>query len=148
MSKTPLTREDLRIFLRDFAGNNILLGDIQFTGDELTRAIQFAVDEWNVFAPMTNVGIENIPRSILILGAAAWLMQSESFLQLRNQATYQDGDVQNIGVDDKHQLYFALAQQLKAEWKDTARRYKQMQNQESCYGSLSSGYRYTGRFHG
>lgn len=144
-NSAPLNREDLRIFLRDFAQNNVLLDNVQFTADELTRAIAFASDEWNIFTPVTRDMPGSIPRSILMLGAAAWLMQSESFLQLRNQATYQDGDVVNIGIDDKHQFYLNLAQTLKAEWKATAQKYKQQLNMEDGYGSIGSGYRYVGR---
>ena len=147
MSTAPIDREDMRMFLRDFPENNILLDDVQFTSDELDRAISFALDEFNGTPPLTTINTENIPRYLLMLGAAAWLMKSESFLQIRNQATYQDGDIAPIGIDDKHQLYVAFSERLKAEWKDSVRLYKQALNMESAYGSVSSGYRNVGRYY-
>ena len=142
-----LTKEDLRLFLRDFAPNNILLDNVQFTSEELEKAINMAADEYQVMPPLIGGSISSIPRHILMLGASAWLMKSESFLQLRNQATYQDADIAPIGIDDKHQLYLALAARLKEEWNATARAYKQSRNMESSYGTISSGYRNVGRFH-
>jgi hypothetical protein len=65
---------------------------------------------------------------------------SESFLQLRNQATYQDGNISSIGVDDKHVPYLQMARALKEEWKTTAKEYKKYRNAEKGYGSLGSGY--------
>jgi hypothetical protein len=143
----PITREDIRMFLRDYAENNILLDDVQFDSDELTRAINMAVSEYNIIPPLQDTSAADMPPSLLLLGAASWLMKSESFLQLRNQATYQDGDISPIGVDDKHQLYLNLSARLKDEWKDSVRSYKQALNMESSYGSVSSGYRNAGRMY-
>jgi hypothetical protein len=142
-----IDRDDVRRFMRDYANNNILLNDVQFTPEEIDKAIEFAVDEWNVCVPISYDDASVIPKSILMLGTASWLMTSESFLQLRNQATYQDGDVVNIGVDDKHQYYLNFSLKLKEQWKETVARYKQQRNVESGYGSVSSGYRNVGRFH-
>lgn len=144
---TTISLDDVRGFLRDYVDNNILLDNVQFTNAELQRALDYAVDEYNVFTPVSSGDASNIPKSILILGVASWLMKSESFLQLRNQATYQDGDIQPIGIDDKHQLYLQASRALKEEWQSVARAFKQQQNLESVYGSISSGYRNVGRFH-
>lgn len=130
-------------FLRDFADNNILLDDVQFTEEDISDAMMFAVSEFNVMTPASNYTIEAFPNDwLLLLGTAAHLMKSEAFLQLRNQATYNDGDVQNIGVDDKFGLYTQLSENLKTDWRERAQKYKQQQNMEGGYGSLSSGYRY------
>lgn len=143
---TPLvTSDDVRLFMRDYAGNNILLDQVEFGTTEISKAMEFATDEWNQMVPLTSVAIENIPKSILLLGTAAWLMQSESFLQLRNQATYNDGGVTNIGVDDKHLLYLQMSRALREEWKTTGREVKKSQNAENGYGFVGSGYRHTTR---
>ncbi len=146
-STTPLGIGDIRGFLRDYTQNNILLDDVQFNQDDMERAIDFAVDEFNVMTPISAMDAFSIPKSILLLGAASWLMRSESFLQIRNQASYQDGDIAPIGLDDKHQLYVQASRALKEEWQTSARAYKQQQNIESAYGRLSSGYANVGRYY-
>lgn len=143
----PVSKEDVRMFLRDYAPNNILLDDVQFTDTEVTSAIKWALNEYEIISPVGGGNINEIPPAMLLLGVSAWLMKSESFLQLRNQATYQDGDVAPIGIDDKHTLYLQLSRALKEEWISSVKAYKQQLNLEGAYGSLSSGYRNVGRFH-
>lgn len=130
-------------YLRDFADNNILLDEVQFTEEDITDAMKFATAEFNVMGPASTFTPDTFPNDwLLLMGTAAHLMRSEAFLQLRNQATYQDGDIQNIGVDDKFGFYTQLADNLKNEWKIAAQKFKQQMNMEDGYGSLSSGYRY------
>ena len=136
------------MMLRDYgAQSNILLDTVQFSDGELDQATQMAINEFNIMTPITGVIEGNIPVSILLLGTVSWLMMSESFLQIRNQATVQDGDIAPIGIDDKNQIYFQLAQAIKADWKSTAKMYKTQLNMEACYGQLSSGYLNVSRFH-
>lgn len=142
---TDVNSDDVRMFMRDYANNNLLLDQVEFGEAEVNKALEMAVDEWNAMVPITADTASNIPKSILLLGAAAWLCMSESFLQLRNQATYQDGQVQNVGVDDKHLLYIQMSRALKEEWKTTAREYKKAVNMAGGYGFVGSGYRHTTR---
>jgi hypothetical protein len=130
-------------FLRDYTQNNILLDSVQFEEEDIRDATTFAIAEYNAMTPITSVTEDNFPNDwVLLMGICAHLMMSESFLQLRNQATYQDGDIQNIGVDDKFNFYNQLAQQLKSDWKSVAQKIKQQKNMEQAYDSLSSGYRF------
>lgn len=130
-------------FLRDYAQNNILLDNVQFEEEDISDATKFAISEYNAITPISNVDEDSFPNDwVLLMGISAHLMRSEGFLQMRNQATYQDGDIQNIGVDDKFAFYNQLAQQLRADWKDVAQKIKQQHNMEAAYGGLSSGYRF------
>lgn len=139
MSVTP---GDVQRFLRDYPDFNILLKNFQFDPEDVNAAMRFAISEFNAMTPISSFTQNNFPNEwVLLLGTAAHLCLSESFLQLRNQVTYQDGDVA-VGIDDKHSAYMALQRALKADWKDVAKKYKQQKNMEACYGSLSSGYRY------
>lgn len=131
------------MLLRDRAENNLLLDQVQFTDTELDNAIALAVSEWNMFTPISSVEASGIPKAALLLGTASWLMRSEAFLQIRNQATYQDGEIVSIGIDDKFGLYTQFATALRTEWRDLAKNYKIQQNMEAGYGSLGSGYRWT-----
>lgn len=138
-----ITSGQVSRFLRDKAEDNILLDEVQFEEEDIRDATKFAIDEFNAMTPVTSYTEESFPNDyILLLGVTAHLMSSEAFLQLRNQATYRDGDVENIGIDDKFQLYKGLGDAIKKEWKTVAQKYKQQMNMEGGYGSLSSGYRY------
>ena len=133
---------DIVRFLRDIPEFNIILANTQFDDEDLSAAMRFSIAEYNELTPVTTFTETNFPFDrLLLLGAATHLMNSEAFLQLRNQLNYQDGDVA-VGVDDKWQLYMNLRAAMKAEWKEIAQKVKQQQNMEQCYGSLSSGYRF------
>ncbi len=137
------------MFLRDRADRNILLDDVQFTDDELNLATEMAVSAYNTVTPQTNLTPPTFPphlRYLLLIGTARFLLMSESFLQVRNQATVQDGDISPIGIDDKAALYSEMARQLKAEWDELVRGVKTQNNMESAYTTLGSGYRNVTRF--
>lgn len=147
---TPVivSKDQIRMFLRDRADRNILLDDVQFTDAELNLATEMAVSAFNTVTPQTMLTASSFPQHLqwlLLLGTARFLMWSESFLQVRNMATYQDGDISPIGVDDKVAQYSQLAQQLKAEWDELTRGVKTQNNMEGAYASLGSGYRNVAR---
>ena len=146
---TPVivTTDQIRIFLRDKAENNILLDAVQFSQKEVDQAVSFACDAFNAITPMSNVTPSTFPnRYVLLIGTCKYLMLSEAFLQVRNQATYQDGDIAPIGISDKQSAYAQLAQLIKAEWDELSRGMKTQMNMEGCYNNLGSGYRNTSRF--
>lgn len=137
------------MFLRDRADRNILLDEVQFTDGEVSFALEMAVSAFNGITPQTNLTPMSFPRHLrylLLVGTAKFLLMTESFLQARNQATVQDGDVSPIGIDDKAALYSQLAKGLKDEWDEQARGVKTQNNLESAYGTLGSGYRNVSRF--
>jgi hypothetical protein len=148
-----ITEDNIRMFMRDYAlghlpggQGNILLDTVQFTPEEVTNAIDFAVEAYNALTPISSFTEENFPnRYVLLIGTARFLLMSESFHQLRNQATVQDGDIAPTGIYDKAQAYLGLAQALQAEWQDLAKKMKTQANMEGAYGSVGSGYRYIGR---
>ena len=136
-----LTLGQVTRFLRDQPTYNILLEDVQFSEENVNDAIHFATEQYNAMTPVTQYTKDNFPNDyVLLIGTAAHLMRSEGFLQIRNQLTYDDGDVSPIGVDDKFAAYNGLREALAAEWQNTARMMKTQMNMEQGYGSLSSGY--------
>lgn len=137
------------MFLRDRADRNILLDDVQFTDDELNLATEMTVSAFNAVTPQTNFTPASFPphlQYVLLIGTVRFLLNSESFLQARNQATVQDGDVSPIGIDDKAALYSQLAKSLKGEWDELVRGIKTQNNMEAAYNTLGSGYRNVARF--
>ena len=146
---TVVSKDQVRMFMRDYANNNILLDDAQFTDRELNLALEMAVSAFNTVTPQTNHTPSSFPlplRYLLLVGTVRFLLMSESFMQARNQATVQDGDIAPIGISDKASLYSQLAQQLKGEWDELTRGVKTQNNMESAYATLGSGYVNTARF--
>lgn len=144
-----VTKDQLRLFLRDKAENNILLDQVQFDDNDVNLALEMAVSNYNAVTPQTSLTPQSFPthlRWVLLIGTARFLLMSESFLQARNQATVQDGDVSPIGIDDKAALYSQLAKSLKDEWDELVRGIKTQNNMESAYNTLGSGYRNVSRF--
>ncbi len=148
-SPTIVSKDQLRLFLRDKVENNILLDAVQFTDDEVNLALEMATSAFNAVTPQTSLTPQTFPthlRYVLLIGTARFLLMTESFLQARNQATVQDGDVSPIGIDDKAALYSQLSKSLKDEWDELVRGIKTQNNMEGAYGTLGSGYRGVSRF--
>lgn len=152
---TPLvvTLDDVRGFLRDVAGSvpgtgvvNTMFDLPEFSDADIQRAQKFTVSRFNVMTPPSNDSADTMNSWLLLIGVAEFLVMSEAFRQTRNQVTYQDGDIQPIGLDDKQQMYMALAQMCKQEFEEKAKNYKISRNMEACYGSIGSGYRNVSRF--
>ena len=149
---TPVivTVDQIRRFMRDYPDRNILIDDVEFPQDDINQGVEMVTSNYNAVTPQTGLIPQSWPthlQYVLMLGVAAYLMKSAAFLQLRNQATYQDGDIAPIGIDDKYALYMQMSQALKAEWDELVRQIKTQNNLESAYGWLSSGYRNVSRYH-
>ena len=133
-----VSADEMRDFLRDKAGNNPLLDGVEFSDTELTTALARACDHANVVARPTGWTPITFPNKyVLLLGAGGYLMQSEAFRQVRNEAHYQDGNIQPIGIDDKQSLYMGIAKSLKAEFVQLVTSIK-IQSNMSASSSLSS----------
>jgi hypothetical protein len=149
-STTPaiISMDHVRLFLRDRADRNILLDEVQFADEDLSLAMEMATSAFNVVTPQSYFTPPTFPenlRYVLLIGTVRFLLMSESFLQVRNQATYQDGDIAPIGIDDKQAAYAQLAQVLKGEWDELVRGVKTQNNMEGGYLSLGSGDQHAGR---
>lgn len=141
---TPIivTVDQVRMFMQDKAENNILLDDVQFTQDQVNFAIEMAVEAYNAITPISYETPSTFPNKyLLMLGVTKFLMMSEVFKQIRNQATVQDGDVVNIGIDDKQAAYAQFYNLIHAEWNEISRSIRTQRNMESAVDELGSGYR-------
>jgi hypothetical protein len=136
----------VRMLLRDYASNNIVLDTVQFTDTEFDRCVRMAVSEFNSTSPQTSMEWRQIPEHILFLGTARYLMLSESFLQIRNQVSVQTDGLGAVGLDDKYALYSQCERSLNGEFKSLVRQYKNELNMRAAFGGLSSGYLYVSRF--
>lgn len=137
-----------RMLMRDRGEKNFLLNYVaQFSKDEILRAAELAAMKYGVMTPPSLVGInwQQIPDYLAILGAVMYLLSSEAFLQLRNQASMSTDDMEMVGIDDKWAQYLQLKSDVANEWEGLAKSYKISQNAEQFYGSIPSGYRNIGR---
>lgn len=145
-SPAPL-RDEIRMFLRDVPGfipgsgsENVLLDDVEFSNEELALAIRLAVSRFNSMnPPIRHLVAEQIPLDILLYGVAMFLINAESFRQLRNQTSVPDGETA-IGIDDKHQAYAALKQRLSDEFTAQATSWKVAKNMAACWGGVNSAF--------
>ena len=139
--------DDARALMRDYAPNNVLLDSVQFTDAEILRAIRLATGWYNTaVTPTSSVEWDLIPEYILLLKVTSLLLLSETFLQLRNQASIPTDGLGVIGIDDKWSQYLQLREQLASRAEEAASNYKRTQNLESAYGNMPSGYAYVGRY--
>lgn len=141
--------KEVRYRLRDFVDQNTLLDDVKFSEEEIKRAVKQAESHFNrLNPPISNLDWRKIPENILFLGVTRYLMQAESFRQLRNQVQVQSDNLGAVCIDDKHRPYNALNQQLRQEFKEAAKEWKKRINIQSGFGNLSSGYANVSRFQG
>ena len=141
-NELPLTTDDIRWFLRDSPEHNILLpDDVEFSDDDINRAIRFAVAKYNAMTPQTNVTAGYLNPYILLCGVCAILLRSEGVRQNRNEMRSQDGNISNVNLDEKQAQYAQWADIMQREFDHHARQTKTQNNMEACYSSFGSGYR-------
>ena len=133
-----VTSDQVRMFLRDYASKNPLLGDVEFSDEEIGVALQVAVDQANVIGRPTAYTVAGFPNGyVLRLGAVSYLLKSESFRQVRNEATYQDGNIQPVGIDNKQQAYLGVAGVLSQEFVQLVTSIKVAENMSLSRGMSS-----------
>lgn len=109
--------ESLRQFMRDYVDMNPLHDDVEFSDEELEVALSQACLHANAIGRPTNYNVSSFPNAyVLNIGAVSHLQKSEAMRQLRNQASFQDGNIQGVGIDDKSSGYLQLAQMMQQEF--------------------------------
>lgn len=117
VSKSNSKVDKLRLFIRDYFDKNPLHDDVEFTDEELTVALEQACLHSNAIGRPTSYNVASFPNEyVLNIGAVAYLQKSEAIRQLRNQATFQDGNIQGVGIDDKSSGYLQLSQMMQQEF--------------------------------
>lgn len=136
-----LLLKDVRRFLRDYPHKNILLDSVEFEQEDINAAMRLVVSKFNATTPQTTFDVGCFPHEyVLLIGTVSYLMCSESTHQVRNQATYQDGDVAPIGIHDKAAQYQQIGQVMRQEFEEMVRGIKTQNNMEAMYSHLGSGY--------
>ena len=128
----------VRDFMRDFPDKNILVDGVEFEDPEVEKAIHFTISMANAIARPTSYSVTNFPNEyVLLMRVCSYLLKSEGIRQLRNEAMYQDGNIQPVGLDNKQQSYTALATQYLQEFTQMLTAIKIQENMSS-FGQMSS----------
>ena len=152
---TPLTSDEIRMFLRDTVEENSLLDDIEHKKEDIDLAMKLTVQKWNAVTPVTSLtDPAQLNGYVLLCGVCGFLLKSEGLRQNRNQLTVQDGNVAPVGLDDKEDQYLKWASHFQNEFTRVSQQLKIQANMESILGTggargsngLGSGYAWIGRY--
>lgn len=128
----------VREFMRDYPDKNPLVGDVEFTDKEIERAITLVLGLSNIISRVTDYKITTFPNAyVLMLGVAAHLLKTEAMRQLRNEATYQDGNIQPVGIDNKQQGYLQMSGVMQQEFNQMVTTIKLNENMNT-FGQMRS----------
>jgi len=141
----PPSLAEIRLHLRDSSpGESFLLDNLMFDDAEIALAIGRPVMYWNETPPPINTyTTQNFPfRYHWLEGICAnlFLMVAESFR--RNQFMYTAGGVQ-IDDQNKEVNYERAGQTRWQGYREWVRAIKASINLESCYGEVTSNYKYS-----
>lgn len=128
--RNKMTVADVRAFLFDrCAEDNRLLASVQYRDDQIMNAMKLTVDEFNALPPcVTHYTTVSFPwKTEWIKGTAAYLLRSEAYRQVRNQASYQTGTM-SVNDSDKGPILSQLGDSLYKEWILWARAMKRQIN--------------------
>ena len=130
-------RKALRLFLNDTPELNRLIRREESTDEKLDLAIDLAIDDFNITAPLLATYTDNTFPSLylMIYGASIQVLRSAGLLQSRNELAYSSGGV-SVRIFDKTQLYQSWIAQFVAEYERKKQNFKISLNINS---SLASG---------
>lgn len=110
-------RRLLRLFLNDTPELNRLIRQQESDDMKLDLALDLAIDDFNITAPiLARYTITNFPSIYLLLyGAVIQVLRSAGILQSRNELAYSSGGV-SVRIFDKTQLYQSWIAQFVADY--------------------------------
>lgn len=137
---TPLSVDDVRASMRDtVASFNPVFDDLEFSDNEVARAMVDAVRQWNDNPPLVEPYSQvSFPwRREHCRAACGFLLRTASMHKLRNELNYSAG---NISIEDgaSTQAYQQTAKMLIQEWEEWCALKKREINAEAFYGRTSN----------
>ena len=130
--------QSVRLFMRDYPELNRLTKGEESSDRMIVWAIIHTVDDFNSTPPLIGVSWEEIPKSILLYGVVATLLDSVIMLSTRNHLAYSDGGI-NVNLD-KSGLLMQLRQMVNGTYEQKKDRYKIALNISRGFGNVSSEY--------
>ena len=111
--------DTVKDYIKDKPELNILHDNLdQFSEELLDVIIPMTYQEASVLAPAVTRNISNVPDVIILHGVIARLLESESFLELRNQLQYQDNNMSSAPLSAKQAQYSQLSQMMRGYFRE------------------------------
>jgi hypothetical protein len=131
----------LRLFLRDTPALNRLIRREESDDELLQFALDLAIDDWNVTAPVIgNTNISNFPSlSLLMTAATVQILKMQGLHQARNELNYNTGGSSFIR-SNKSQIYQSWCINFANEYELKKRNLKIWQNIAGGWGGVASEY--------
>jgi hypothetical protein len=141
----PITINELRMSIRDYAGENDLLQDVEFDDAEIVTCLIRPIQEWNETPPDVVVycASEFPFRHHWLTASTGYLLRLAAHWYARNKAAIQHGGV-SADIKDKDNPYMTVSKLLLDEWRVFVSRKKAEINMGLGAGTLSSPYSYRG----
>ena len=136
-----VTAEDVRAFLRDHPECNVLTDEADFTPEQINRARNFVVADFNSTPVITSFPEDKFPFvNILLLGMSAWLLNGLAVQQTRNHLPYSTSGGVQVDDSNKGPQYSAMADKFQAMYEKKTRDTKNQINLDQGWGRVSSEY--------
>ena len=133
-----LTADEVRAYLSDYAESNLLLDKEDFKDPFIKLCMDLGADEFNQIPPRSGYSAGSFPSKSLLLQGTLWHMfQGRAALAVRNTLSYTDGGL-TIPIEEKYELYSAMAATYKANFMEAATKLKINMNMESGWGEIRS----------
>jgi hypothetical protein len=138
----PLTEQEVRLAMRDFACFNTFLQKEESEPEEVMFAIRRPVDLWNSTPPL-GVAVHTVStfpyREPWLQAAVGYLLRAHGVHRMRNELTVNSSTIQ-MKDNDKYSDYFSMGQRLLEEYLQFVRETKRAVNVTLGFGSLGSRY--------
>lgn len=110
-----LDADMVKEYIKDKPELNILHDNMeQFSDDLMDVVIPMTYQEAAIIAPAVARNKHLVPDVIMMHGVVARLLESESFLELRNQLQYQDNNMSSMPLSAKQAQYSQLSQMMRS----------------------------------
>ena len=139
-------------YIKDKPELNLLYDNLEQFGEDLTDIIiPMTYSEAAILAPSVALDKNKVPDVIILHGVIARLLESESFLELRNQVQYQDNNMSSMPLSAKQQQYTQLSQMMRQYFTQLLNAYSTASFYNTAWGysisnSLMYDTMYTGYF--
>lgn len=147
-----LDPDSIKEYIKDKPELNILYDNMdQFSDDLMDIIIPMTYQEAMVLAPSVATRKELIPDVIMLHGVVARLLESESFLELRNQLQYQDNNMSSVPLSAKQGQYTQLSQMMRSYFTQLLSAFATAKFYQTAWGhsysnSMDMDYMYSGFF--
>lgn len=133
-----LTVDEVREYISDYSPNNYLIDGEEMSDTFITLCMGLAMDAFNSLTPRSSFVLNTFPSKVILLYGTIWQMYlGKALLLARNHMNYADGGLQ-VPIEERSQLYQALAQQFQQQFQQAAQALKIQINMEGGWGSVRS----------